>query len=465
MEDTASSYWLYTECGLLRIARTEIDAWIRDPRRKVGSTMFDSADGIVLVGLLNYARPVVTKSPDGSIWFVNGSKLAVIDPRMVSLNTLPPPVHVEEIAADGKSYLPTQGLHLPPLIRNMAIRYTALSLALPEKVRFRYKLEGQDPDWREVVNERKVQYSNLAPGTYRFRVTASNSSGLWNPQAASLEFSIAPAFWQTLWFRAACGAAVVGLLWTFYLLRLRQVARQFERTLDARVAERTRIARDLHDTLLQSFPGFLPHPAASTRLFRSQPDQALRMLEETLDQAKRAVKEGREAVQGLRSSTEESNNMATSIGRLAGELSLTVSQPQTTAGTESRAIDTQVHVEGEPRNLHPIVRDEVYRIAGEVLRNAFQHSQATQIEVELHYTVRQFRLRIRDNGQGIDPQILLAGGREGHFGLRGMRERAELAGGKLTVWSAPGSGTEVEVTIPASRAYGHARLIGVRDSE
>jgi signal transduction histidine kinase len=219
--------------------------------------------------------------------------------------------------------------------------------------------------------------------------------------------------------------------------------RQFEMTLDARVGERTRIARELHDTLLQSFHGILLHlQTVSNELPGGQSKQKL---DGVIDQAAQAIVEGREAVQDLRTSTIEGNNLALAIRTLGEEL----------AGDPGEAHRPQftVQVEGTPRNLHPIVRDEVYRIAGEGLRNAFRHAAAQRIEVEIRYD-RQFRVRVRDDGKGIDPQRLTEGERGGHFGLRGMRERSGLIGGKLTVWSERNSGTEVELSIPALRAYG-----------
>ena len=205
----------------------------------------------------HYGRKV-TKSPDGKIWFSAPDGVSVIDPRHLPFNKLPPPVHIEQITADGKTYW--QDCHgeciarrLPPRVRDLTIDYTALSLVVPEKVHFRFKLEGQDRDWREVVNERQVQYSNLRRGKYRFRVTACNNSGVWNEAGTFLDFSIAPAYYQTSWFRGLCVVAFLAMLWGLYQFRLRQLAREFEMSLEARVSERTRIARELHDTLLQSF--------------------------------------------------------------------------------------------------------------------------------------------------------------------------------------------------------------------
>ena len=186
IEDDLSSYWLYTRCGLVRIAQSELDAWAADPKRTIRVTTFDAADGIRPVPTLKGFRPAVTKSSDGKIWFVNGDTVSFIDPSHIGMNTLPPPVHIEQIIADRKRYDAKAGLRLPPLVRDVSIDYTALSLVAPEKVHFKYKLEGQDRDWKEVVNERKVQYSNLPPRNYRFRVIASNNSGVWNEPATRL---------------------------------------------------------------------------------------------------------------------------------------------------------------------------------------------------------------------------------------------------------------------------------------
>jgi signal transduction histidine kinase len=339
-------------------------------------------------------------------------------------------------------------LRLPPHVRNLLIDYTALSLVVPGNVKFRVMLEGQDKGWWEVVNQRHVQYTNLAPGNYRFRVIACNNSGVWNEQGASLEFVIPPAWYQTNWFRAACVVAFAALLWALYQLRLRQIAHAFNARLEERVAERTRIARDLHDTLLQSFQGLLLRFQTVRELLRTRPAEAEQILGSAIDQTAHAITEGRNAVQGLRASTVEHNDLAAAITTLGEELAA-----QATGNTP---VGLRVDVEGTSRTLHPIVRDEIYRIASEALRNAFRHAEAKQIEVELRYDERQLRLRVRDDGKGIEPNFLTAEGRAGHFGLHGMHERAELIGGKVTVWSAPESGTEIELSIPAARAYAEA---------
>jgi signal transduction histidine kinase len=215
--------------------------------------------------------------------------------------------------------------------------------------------------------------------------------------------------------------------------------------LEERVGERTRIARDLHDTLLQSFQGLLLRFQTARELLQTRPAEAEKTLESAIEQTAQAITEGREAVQGLRASTVEPNDLARAITTLA--------EGMAAESSAHAAVELRVGVEGRPQNLHPIVRDEIYRIGSEALRNAFRHAEAKQIEVELRYDERQLRLRIRDDGKGIDPQFLTAEGREGHFGLHGMRERARLIRGKLTVWTAPRSGTEIELRVPASRAY------------
>ena len=443
MEDNDRSLWLYMSCGLVRIARSELDAWVTDSTRNVQTTVFDSSDGVrgrALPG--SYGRKV-TKSLDGKIWFSAPDAVSFIDPRHLPFNRLPPPVHIERITADGKTYDATHGLRLPPRVRDLTIDYTALSLVVPEKVRFRFWLEGQDRNRREVVNQREVQYSNLGPGTYTFRVTACNNSGVWNEAGTFLDLSIAPAYYQTNWFRALCVAAFTAILWGLYQLRVRQLAREFHISIEARVTERTRIARDLHDTLLQSFHGLLLRFQTVSNLLPT--GDAKQKLDSAIDQAAQAITEGRDAVQGLRLSTIENNDLAVAIRTIGEELAADA--------MIQNPVEFSVQVEGTPRNLPPILRDEVYRIAGEALRNAFKHAQARQIEVEIRYDERQFRLRIRDDGKGIEAKVLSGDARAGHFGLHGMRERAQLSGGNLTVWSEIDSGTEVELSIPASNAY------------
>jgi signal transduction histidine kinase len=447
IRDNHGALWIYTRCGLVRIAEPEWAKWIENPHVAVSVVTLDALDG-AQAGTGNFFQPTSSKAPDGRLWFVTGVSVQVLDPDHLSENALPPPVHIEDVIADRKTYSPQSRVRLPALTRDLEIDYTALSFVVPQKVHFQYKLEGYDRDWQDAGTRRQAFYSNLPPRNYTFRVKACNNSGVWNEAGTFLDFSIAPAYYQTWWFRALCVAAFLALLWALYQFRLRQLARQFNFRLEERVNERTRIARDLHDTMLQTFQGLLlKFYGLSVRL--ADRPEAQQELEGLLEQGQQAINEGRETVQGLRSSTVIANDLARAFTTLGEELA---------AKQDSHnPLAFQVEVEGETRDLHPILRDEVYRIAGEALRNAFQHSGAARIEVRIRYDDRQFWVCIRDNGKGIDPEVLDGGGREGHYGLPGMHERAKLAGGRLVVRSRVNSGTEAEIIIPAARAYAKSR--------
>ncbi len=446
MEDDDHSFWLYTACGLVRIARPELDAWVSDSKRTIQTAVFDTSDGVRTHAhpSSNY-NPNVAKSADGKIWFLPWDGVSVIDPRHLPFNKLPPPVHIEQIIADRKTYwnsisAASSNLRLPALTRDLEIDYTALSLVAPEKNRFRVKLEGRDPDWIDMGNERKKFYNDLPPRNYRFRVMASNNSGVWNETGAAFDFSINPAYYQTAWFQTLCGIAVLAALWGLYRYRLHQIAREFSVRMDERVGERTRIARDLHDTLLQSFQGLMLRLQVVDDMLPE--GKAKVELEKTLDRADQAIAEGRTAVYDLRSSATTTNDLAHAVREVGNELA-----------TSDDSATFRLMVEGPSRDLHPIIRDEIYRIAREALRNAFGHAQADHVEAELIYADRQFRLRIRDDGQGI-PSEILEEGRPGHYGLPGMRERAKHIGAKLTIWSGAGTGTEIELSLEGSIAYG-----------
>jgi signal transduction histidine kinase len=282
-----------------------------------------------------------------------------------------------------------------------------------------------------------------------FREQGSNSDGIWNEEGVSLAIVITPPWWRTNTFRAGAVALLVALLWAAYQYRIRQVQHAFDATLDARVGERTRIARELHDTLLQGFHGLLLRFQTASYLLPDRPVEAKEKLDGAIARAAKAITEGRDAVQGLRASTVERNDLAVAIRTLGEELARDASAKPPPA--------FRVGVEGQPRDLHPILRDEIYKIAAEALRNAFRHAQAGLVEVEIRYDDNEFRLRVRDDGKGIDQAVLAVQGIEGHYGLRGMRERAAVIGGKLAVWSDVGAGAEVELRLPADAAYAASR--------
>ena len=446
LEDDDHSFWLYMACGLVRIARPELDAWLTDSKRMIQTMVFDSSDGLTSHALpIGNFNPRFAQSADGKLWFAHSNGVSVIDPHNLHFNKLPPPVHIEQITADRRKYETSLNLRLPPLVRDLEIDYTALSLVAPEKNRFRVKLEGWDGDWKDAGNDRKAFYGNLPPRNYRFRVAASNNSGVWNEAGASFDFSIAPAYYQTRWFQASCVAGFLGLLWALYRFRLHQIAQQYNARMEERVNERTRIARELHDTLLQSFQGVVFRFQAVRNMLPRRPEEAMQALDGALERTDQALAEGRDAIHGLRASTVVTDELAQS-GRAMGE---------ELASHDSTHNPARFHVavEGPPRYLHPILRDEIYAIAREAVRNAFHHAQARNIEADITYSGSLLRLRIRDDGKGMDPGIV-AEGRAGHYGVPGMRERAKRIGGKLDVWTGTGAGTEIELSIPGSIAYG-----------
>ncbi len=456
MTDDVGAVWLRTPCGLLQIDRTEFDAWVtaadhgEGARRRIVSTLFDGSDGVRLEDSPSTYSPHVAKTPDGRIWFATSSGIGEIDPRHLARNVQPPPVHIEQLVADHRIYQSGAENLLPSLTRDIEIHFTALSFVTPEKNQFQYKLEGHDRDWVEAGGRRSAFYTDLPPGVYRFRVIASNNSGVWNETGAFLDFSIAPAYWQTAWFRALCVMAFLAMLWMLYWLRMRQLSNEFDMKVEARVEERTRIARELHDTLLQSFNGLLLRFRTVHALLSKDPDQARTLLETVIDETRGALTEGRQAVQGLRSTALETPEFVEAIKALTSELA---SGPGNTGTAEVR-----LNVEGTPRTLQPLVRDEIYRVASEALRNAFRHAEARHIEVQLNYDERNFELRVRDDGKGIDPRFLADECPAGHFGLRGMRERAQQVGGNLSVWSAPASGTELVLSVSGALAYDTAQM-------
>ena len=443
-EDKEGWLWIATSDHVLRVPNQKLSDGILGLAEV---SEYGAADGLPNAKGVKRSRSVVADS-QGRIWFSTSHGLSVVDPAHIMSNSTPALPHVEAIMADNDPIAVGELVRIPSSRKRITFMYSGSSFAAPNRIRFRYFLDSFDRGWSEPTAAREAVYTNLSPGSYRFRVMASNSYGQWNDSEAAISLQVDPAFWQTWWFRMSCVAAFLALLWALYQLRLRQVAQQFNMRLEERVSERTRIARDLHDTLLQSFHGLLLRFQAATNLLPERPAEARKTLETAIDQAAQAITEGRDAVQGLRSSTVVASDFALTINTLGQELA--------SGETNPNATEFHVEVEGTPQNLHPILRDEVYRIAGEAMRNAFKHAQAERIEVEIRYDERQLRVRVRDDGKGIDGKYLNEDERPGHYGLRGMRERAKLMGGKLAVWSELDSGTEVELKIPASRAYATA---------
>jgi signal transduction histidine kinase/ligand-binding sensor domain-containing protein len=444
VETPDGDLWLNGISGILHIRKAEISEALKNSAYRVRGEHFGRRDG--LPGVANQFRPLPTaiEGTDGRLWFALRNGVVWLDPAAYSeRQAVPPPITIQSVSADDKSYAPAARLSLPAHTSSVRVSYSAVSLSDPEAIKFRYKLRETDNDWHEVAASSPVTYRNLPPGSYNFNVEASDTNGVWSDKIATAEFAILPAFYQTLWFRLLCVILLLAAIAGLYQLRLRQLARQYGIRLEERVSERTRIARDLHDTLLQSFQALLLRFQTVSNLLPG--GAAKQKLDSAIELTAAAIEEGRDAVHHLRSSAAETNDLVLAISALAEELAADT--------TNLSSAVVHVDVQGAPRSLHPILRDEVYRITGEALRNAFRHSNATRIAVQIHYDDRRLRLRVRDDGKGIDPKVLKADEPSGHWGLHGMRERAELIGGTLDVWSKVNSGTEIELSIPATIAY------------
>jgi signal transduction histidine kinase len=432
--DQSGSLWLNTTDRVFRVDR---DPLLRCEVTERQVREYGVADGLLAVDSMKRHRTLVTDAR-GRVWLTLSRGIAVADPGRADAQTLPPLTHVESMSADGGPVDLDGAIAISAGRRRIAFVYTGLSLSVPERVRYRYRLDGIENDWSEPTADRQIVYTNLGHGQYRFRVIASNGDGLWNGSEASLAFEIRPMLWQTRWFQAATVAiglvAAVGL----YRLRLRQLSHQLNVRFEERLAERTRIAQELHDTLLQGFvSASMQMHVAVDRLPEDAPVKPA--FTRVLDLMSRVIEEGRNAVRGLRSGG-ENHDLEHAFSGIQSELAT----GQTTA--------YRVIVEGRPRQLNPAVRDDVYRIGREGLVNAFRHSGAMAVEIEIEYAPSELRLFVRDDGQGIDPQIARTG-TPGHWGIAGMKERAARIGGSLTIRSRAAAGTEIELRVPGRAAF------------
>lgn len=437
-EDHIGSLWISTASHVLRVTRANL---VRGSVTDTDVHEYDPVDGLFGSEGVKRHRSVTTDS-QGLIWFSLSSGLSVVNPsRLASRSSVPALVHINAMSADGSPLDLSQPIiQIPSARQRISFNFQGLSLVTPERVRFRYKLDPFDRGWTDATTAGEAVYTNLSPGSYRFRVIASNSDGVWNSAEGVLGFEISPAFWQTWWFRVAALLAFGLTALAFYRLRLHQLTRQLNVRFEERLAERTLIAQELHDTLLQ---GFLSASMQLDVLVDQLPadSPARSRLGKVLELMRGVIEEGRNALRGLRSSN----------GKGSFDLEQAFSRMQQEVST-AEEIAFRVFVEGSSRPMHPVVRDEVYRIGREALVNAFRHARAKNIEVDVEYLANQLRILVRDDGCGIDPHVLESG-REGHWGLSGMRERAERIGARLKVWSRDGSGTEVELLVPGQVAF------------
>jgi signal transduction histidine kinase/ligand-binding sensor domain-containing protein len=425
--------WLNELHGVVHITPSEVRQIKEDPNHMVTYQLFDFRDGLPGAPQMNIRSSTAIEGTDGRLWFATDNGLAWIDPAHIALNMVPPPVFIRALYTPAQKYEPTQELHLPAGTVSLRLEYTALSLSIPERNRFRYKLDGWDKQWQEAGTRREAIYTNLKPGTYTFHVIASNNDGIWNEKGAVLNLIIAPSWYQTNTFMALCIAAGLFVVWTLYQLRVQQIARVLSARFDERLAERTRLARELHDTFLQTIQG--SKMVADDALEQPNDGAYMRNALERLSRwLAQATDEGRAALNSLRSSTIQGNDLAEGL------------RQATRDGLMPASMTVDFLVVGTPMEMHPIVRDEVYRIGYEAIHNAAIHSGAKRLEVELNYG-HDLSVRVKDDGVGIDPAIVEQG-KAGHFGLQGMRERAARIGGNLTVSSSADSGTEITIVVP-----------------
>jgi ligand-binding sensor domain-containing protein/signal transduction histidine kinase len=431
LEDDRGRLWMSSPRGIFHVTRSDFDAVDRKTASSVSATAYGTSDGMPTVECSGGGQPAGWKSADGRLWFATTRGIVVVDPHQAQPNAVAPPVVVEQIFVDHRPVQHANGsLEVGPGVASLEVRYTGLSLIAPEKVQFKYMLRGFDRDWVPAGTRRAAFYTKLPPGRYEFVVSASNSDGVWNEQGASLALRVRPFFYQTPAFMVFVAVVLAGGVWAVHRDRVQRVRQR----LGAIVAERNRMARELHDTVEQGMMAVsMQLQAAALKLGDSTTArQHLKSAQEMLNES---LAETRRTVRGLRSPALEGAALPTAVARVIKQL------------TNGTAIATNVRVSGVPDQIQPRVEDELLRIAQESVTNAMKHAQAQRIDVELTHRDGRLRLSVRDDGCGFEPACALAPP-EGHFGLVGMRERARRLGGELTVRTAPSEGTEIIVEVP-----------------
>lgn len=434
-EDDVGSLWFSTSDHVIQVNRERL---LGGSLQETDLQSYGMRDGLLGVEGVGRDRTIVS-DPTGRIWASLNRGLSVADPRSAVKSSAPVAVRIESMDAGREPIDIEKQPRLRAGIANIVFNYGSTNLAAPERIRFRYKLDGADRDWSDIVASRQVTYTNLGPGSYVFRVVASNSEGLWNGPETAVPFVIEPAFWQSWWFRSLCVAACLLIIVALYRLRMYQLTKRLNDRFQERLAERTRIAQELHDTLLQGvLSASLQLDVAEDQLPEDSPAKPL--LKRVLQLMAKVTEEGRNALRGLRTTEAENRSLELAFSRVRQEYGL------------NEQISYRVITNNVARPLRPLIRDEVYRIGREALANAFLHAEANSIEVEVEYASRYLRVLVRDDGRGIDAHVLHSG-REGHWGLSGMRERSEGIGASLKLRSRIGAGTEVELTVPSTIAF------------
>ena len=434
VETEEGELWLNTFAGIVRVSKAELARRMADSTYALSAQRYDTQDG--LPGLANdrWPDPSIVESASGRLWFATSRGVAWLDPQLSqkAKNTLPPTVVVESLKSQGSMFQGHDDIRLPPHPQGIEIAYTALSLTIPERVRFRYKLEGIDKDWQDPGSRRLALYTHLPAGGYHFRVIASNNDGVWNEQGAELQFSIAPAFYETWSFKVAMGVMVVlAVLWGVRS-RIGHIRRQLEVLHAERLSERERIARELHDTLLQDFQAAILQFHLVGSCLRDE--EAHAALNRGLDYADHALLEGRDRIRDIRHDTDTANELSEMLAKYGEETAKL--WPATFA----------MSLIGKPYEINARTRDEIYQIGHEAICNAFKHSGGYNVRAEISYGRNTFRMRISDDGVGMEPD-LFENGRAGHWGMLHMHERAQNIGATLEVRSEKDKGTTLELRL------------------
>jgi len=383
---------------------------------------------------------VLTRGADGRIWVGADEGVAYIDPQHLGTNDVPLNVLVETVRIDGREVAPSDVTAVPAGSSALEIDYTATALSFPERVRFRYRLEGADPTWREVGTRRRAYYTDLRPGSYRFRVSANNGDGKWIEKGATWSFRVLPAWYQTFWFRAL-GILLIGSLGGVLvaLVQRRRHDRaqaELKRQYEIALAERVRVAEDLHDTLLQGFAGVNLQLIAAELAIPSQPEVAAATIVRVQRLTEESLREARERVWEMRDAALTSENLATALGTIARDRTLGL------------PIELEVTTAGNARRLPPSVEDAAFRIGREAIVNAVRHAEASRLEIHLDFRASTFYMEVRDNGCGVSPHEAAEARKRGHFGLGSIQNRASLLGGRCEVRPRPGGGTIVTLELP-----------------
>ncbi len=435
-EDKNGSLWLATANRILSVSREKLlsNSLVETDVREYGIS-----DGLKSVEGIKRSQSV-TADAANRIWFSLGRGISMVDTRRLKSDSIPALVQIQTISVDGKAIDFNENPRVSSGLQRLVFSYAGLSLSIPERVRFRSRLEGFDKDWSEPTAAREAVYTNLSPGSYSFHVVASNSDGVWNGEEAVMRFEIEPVFWQTSWFRVLCVIAAAFAMLGLYRLRLQRITTRLNARFETRLAERTRIARELHDSLLQDIVSVsMQLNVAVDNVPADSPSK--KHLSRLIELMEQVTTEGRNTLRGLRSpNNDQAGNLEQAFAAIQQDF------------TGTNPADFRVIVEGSPQRLRRIAREEIFHIGREALLNAFRHSKAKKIEIVVEYAAKYLRILVRDNGCGIDSHIL-DGGRENHWGLLGMRERAEKIGAKLKVWSRIDAGTEVELIVPNYVAF------------